>query len=204
MTGMASASIARDWVGGFNRISERLSQTIKSEPTSLLRKAQQGDALAVERLIELYQDTIYSMAVSFTRDPHQAEDLAQDAWIKILRGLPRFRHDSKFSTWLYRITMNTFLNSTRAVKREAEVVGSLAVDSESPEPKLESTLDVQEAVRGLPEEFRSVVLLRYVADLSYKEIASVLELPLGTVQSRLKRALDKLESNLGHQGYPNG
>lgn len=201
---MASASIARDWVGGIGRFSERLAQAVKGEPTTLLMRAQQGDAVSTERLIELYQDTIYAMAMSFTRDPHQAEDLAQDAWIKILRGLPRFRHDSKFSTWLYRITMNTFLNATRAVKREQEVVGSLGSESERVEPRLEASLDVQEAVRGLPEEFRSVVLLRYVADLSYKEIANVLELPLGTVQSRLKRGLDKLEANLGHQGYPLG
>jgi RNA polymerase sigma-70 factor (ECF subfamily) len=201
---MASASIAKDWVGGIGRFSERLAQAVKGEPTTLLMRAQQGDAVSIERLIELYQDTIYAMAVSFTRDPHQAEDLAQDAWIKILRGLPRFRHDSKFSTWLYRITMNTFLNATRAVKREQEVVGSLGSESEMIEPRLEASLDVHEAVRGLPEEFRSVVLLRYVADLSYKEIANVLELPLGTVQSRLKRALDKLEASLGHQGYPLG
>lgn len=194
---MTSASIARDWVGGLGRFSERLAQAVKGEPTSLLLRAQQGEAAATERLIELYQDIIFSMAVSFTRNPHQAEDLAQDAWIKILRGLPKFRHDSKFSTWLYRITMNTFLNSTRAVRREAEVMGSLLPESEVPEFRLETTLDVHQAVRDLPEEFRSVVVLRYVADLSYKEIANVMELPLGTVQSRLRRALDKLESSLG-------
>lgn len=201
---MASASIAKDWVGGIGRFSERLAQAVKGEPTSLLVRAQQGDAVSIERLIELYQDTIYSMAVSFTRDPHQAEDLAQDAWIKILRGLPNFRLESKFSTWLYRITMNTFLNATRAVKREQEVVGSITPESEAADPKLESALDVHEAVRCLPEEFRAVVLLRYVADLSYKEIANVLDLPLGTVQSRLKRALDKLGHNLGQHDYPLG
>lgn len=204
MSSMASASIARGWVGGLGRFSERLAQVVTGEPTSLLKRAQQGDEASIERLIELYQDIIYSMAVSFTRDPHQAEDLAQDAWIKILRGLPSFRHDSKFSTWLYRITMNTFLNATRAVKREQEVVGSLDPESESGQGQVEASLDVHDAVRGLPDEFRSVVLLRYVADLSYKEIANVLDLPLGTVQSRLKRALDKLGHNLGHQGYPLG
>ncbi len=199
---MTSASIAKDWVGGLGRFSERLAQAVKGEPTSLLLRAQQGEAAAVERLIELYQDIIFSMAVSFTRNTHQAEDLAQDAWIKILRGLPKFRHDSKFSTWLYRITMNTFLNSTRAVRREAEVMGSLLLDGEIAESGLESTLDMQRAVRDLPDEFRSVVVLRYVADLSYKEIANVMELPLGTVQSRLRRALDKLESSLGKSCTP--
>lgn len=196
---MTSASIAKDWVGGFGRFSERLAQAVKGEPTSLLLRAQQGESQAIERLIELYQDIIFSMAVSFTKNSHQAEDLAQDAWIKILRGLPKFRHDSKFSTWLYRITMNTFLNSTRAVRREAEVMGSLVPEDGAADSGLESTLDMHQAVRELPEEFRSVVVLRYIADLSYKEIANVLELPLGTVQSRLRRALDKLESTLGQQ-----
>ena len=201
---MSSTAIAKTWAGEFSRLSERIAQTVKGEPTSLLKRAQAGDNAAIERLIELYQDTIYSMAVSFTKNPHQAEDLAQEAWIKILRGLPKFRHDSKFSTWLYRVTMNTFLNANRAVKREQEVVGNLksSEDGTSDEgSRVETALDVQEALRTLPAEFRSVVLLRYVADLSYKEVATVLELPLGTVQSRLRRALDKLGVQLEHQGY---
>lgn len=159
----------------------------------------------MERLIELYQDSIFSMACSFTRNSHQAEDLAQEAWIKILRGLPKFRHDSLFSTWVYRVTMNTFLNANRAAMREQEVVGGDLVEGKLAEAdgsvRLETALDVQEAVRVLSEEFRSVVVLRYIADLSYKEIAQVLDLPLGTVQSRLKRALEKLGTRLGHQGY---
>lgn len=200
----STTAVGKTWAGELGRLSERLSSSVKGEQTSLLQRAQKGDASAIERLIELYQDTIYSMALSFTKNPHQAEDLAQEAWIKILRGLPRFRHDSKFSTWIYRVTMNSFLNATRAVKREQEVVGSLDAPSDRTDgvgAKVETALDVQEAVRTLPPEFRSVVLLRYVADLSYKEVASVLELPLGTVQSRLRRALDKLERRLGHQGY---
>lgn len=201
---VVSASIAKGLTQGLGRVSERFGDALRAEPTTLLKRAQDGDAVAIERLIELYQDSIYSMAVSFTRNPHQAEDLAQEAWIKILRGLPKFRRDSKFSTWLYRVTMNTFLNANRALKREQEVVGNLVPDSETESiaSRLDTAMDVQVAVRELPEEFRSVVLLRYVADLSYKEIASVLEVPLGTVQSRLRRALDKLGHNLGDQGYP--
>lgn len=201
---MSGTAIAKVWTGELSRLSERLAQTVKGEPTTLLKRAQEGDPTATERLIELYQDTIYSMALSFTRNPHQAEDLAQEAWIKILRGLPKFRQDSKFSTWMYRVTMNTFLNATRAVKREQEVVGALEppkLEAENEDVRVETALDVQDAVRELATEFRSVVLLRYVADLSYKEIASVLELPLGTVQSRLKRGLEKLGRQLGHQGY---
>lgn len=201
---MSGTAIAKVWTGELSRLSERLVQTVKGEPTTLLRKAQEGDPAATERLIELYQDSIYSMALSFTKNPHQAEDLAQEAWIKILRGLPKFRQDSKFSTWMYRVTMNTFLNANRAVKREQEVMGTLEpaeVGGTIEGVRVETALDVQDAVRELSIEFRSVVLLRYVADLSYKEIASVLELPIGTVQSRLKRGLEKLGTQLGHQGY---
>ena len=204
MSTVSNTVAVKSWAGELSRLSERLVQTVKGEPTTLLRKAQDGDSQAIERLIELYQDTIYSMAVSFTRNPHHAEDLAQEAWIRILRGLPKFRRDSKFSTWIYRVTMNTFLNAYRSAKREQEVVGNLqAEDLELSQSgrKVETAIDVQGAVRTLSAEFRSVVLLRYVADLSYKEIASVLEIPLGTVQSRLRRALDKLGSTLGHQGY---
>lgn len=190
------------WANELGRIASRVARSAKREPTALLVRAQDGCPQATERLIELYQDSIYSMAVSFTKNPHQAEDLAQEAWIKILRGLPRFRHGSKFSTWLYRVTMNTFLNANRAVKREQEVLGGLPPElDEKNSSALETAMDVQSAVRELPSEFRSVILLRYIADLSYKEIASILELPLGTVQSRLKRGLDKLGKELGHQGY---
>ena len=201
---MSETAIVKGWTGELSRLSERLTQSVKGEPTTLLKRAQEGDSLAIERLIELYQDTIFSMALSFTRNPHQAEDLAQEAWIKILRGLPSFRQESKFSTWMYRVTMNTFLNANRAVKREQEIMGTLETSEVEPEHvgvRVETALDVQEAVRELSIDFRSVVLLRYVADLSYKEIASVLDLPLGTVQSRLKRGLEKLGSQLGHQGY---
>lgn len=200
---MAETAIAKVWTGELSRLSERIVQTVKGEPTTLLRRAAEGDPVATERLIELYQDTIYSMALSFTKNPYQAEDLAQEAWIKILRGLPKFRQDSKFSTWMYRVTMNSFLNANRAVKREQEVMGTLEseVGSQQENVRVETALDVQDAVRELPVEFRTVVLLRYVADLSYKEIASVMELPIGTVQSRLKRGLDKLGAQLGHQGY---
>jgi len=201
---VSGTAIAKIWNGELGGLSERLGQSVKSEPVTLLKRAQDGDPASMERLIELYQDTIYSMALSFTKNPHEAEDLAQEAWIRILRGLPKFRRDSKFSTWLYRVTMNTFLNANRANRREQEVLGEMeesSLQTDQQAVRVETALDVQGAVRELSTDFRSVVLLRYVADLSYKEIASVLELPLGTVQSRLKRGLEKLGAQLGHQGY---
>ena len=168
-------------------------QSVREEPVGLIARARQGDGASIEQLVELYQDTIYSMAMTFTRNPHRAEDLAQEAWIKVIRGLPNFRGSARFSTWLYRVTMNTFLNSTRRKQAilEAEIE-SIQRPSENLH-RVETTLSVHDAVRSLPADFRVVVVLRYVADLSYKEIAHVLEVPLGTVLSRLKRGLSRLE-----------
>lgn len=160
----------------------------------LLARAGAGEGPAVEELVRRYQDTVYSMALSFTRDPHRAEDLAQEAWIRALRGLPGFRGQARFSTWLYRVIMNTFLNSREKPPGQEVEVADQGLD------RVESALAVQQAVRALPEEFRAVVVLRYTADLSYKEIAEVLGVPLGTVQSRLKRALERLARALDEKG----
>ncbi len=165
---------------------------IATDETALLERARQGDRAAVEDLVERYQDSIYSIAMTFTRNPHGAEDLAQEAWIRILKGLPGFRGDSRFTTWMYRVVMNTFLNAPRP--REAELHEPASTPDEL--SRTETGLAVQAAVRNLPEEFRAVVALRFIADLSYSEIAAALQLPLGTVQSRLSRGLERLSAEL--------
>ncbi len=169
-------------------------RVVREEPKSLIARACQGEAKAVEELVEYYQDTIYSIAMTFTRNPHRAEDLAQDAWIKVIRGLSGFKQESRFTTWLYRVTMNTFLNSKRrknlAVQGDEHLLEQASAPAEL--SRVETSLTVQDAVRSLPDEFRAVVALRFAADLSYKEIAQVLDVPLGTVQSRLKRGLSRL------------
>ena len=87
---MSETAIVKGWTGELSRLSERLTQSVKGEPTTLLKRAQEGDSLAIERLIELYQDTIFSMALSFTRNPHQAEDLAQKRGSRSSEACPRF------------------------------------------------------------------------------------------------------------------
>ena len=162
---------------------------------ALLHRAAAGQREAVEEMVEQYQDTLYSMALTFTRDPHQAEDLTQEAWIRVLRALPGFRGECRFSTWLYRITMNLFLS--RRPTREESLPDGLESSKIDPELlRLESSMAVIQSVRTLPPEFRAVVALRFIADLSYQEIAIALEVPLGTVQSRLKRGLERLGQEL--------
>ncbi|MCE7874722.1 sigma-70 family RNA polymerase sigma factor [bacterium CPR1] len=157
-----------------------------------LELARAGDRAAVERLVECYQDSIYSIAMTFTRNHHQAEDLAQEAWIRALKGLSGFRGESRFTTWLYRVVMNTFLNAPRP--RETAYEESAVERDEL--GRRETGLMVQQAVRALPDEFRSVIALRFIADLSYAEIAAALQIPLGTVQSRLSRGLERLAAEL--------
>lgn len=163
-----------------------------TEETALIEGARQGDRAALEALVERYQDSIYSIAMTFTRNPFQAEDLAQEAWIRLLRGLPGYRGEARFTTWMYRVVMNTFLNAPRP--REAEYHEQAGAPDEL--SRRETGLAVQAAVRNLPEEFRSVVALRFIADLSYAEIAAALQIPLGTVQSRLSRGLERLGAEL--------
>ena len=170
----------------------------------LLRRAATGQRAAVEELVERYQDVLYSIAMTFTRDPYQAEDLTQEAWIRILRALPSFRGESRFSTWIYRLTMNLFLNR-RSTRSQADPE-NLAEEGRS-DPQLdqvESNLSLTQAVRALPVEFRAVVALRYIADLSYQEIANALDIPLGTVQSRLKRGLERLGPVLTREDLSRG
>ncbi|MBI3925042.1 MAG: sigma-70 family RNA polymerase sigma factor [Armatimonadetes bacterium] len=165
-----------------------------SLPWNLVQRAAAGNRQAVEQLVERYQDAVYSMAWTFIRDAVGAEDLAQEAWIRILRGLPGFRGECRFSTWVYRVVMNTFLNGLQ--KKIPEPQEEIAAAVPDGVDRLDTRMMVRDAVRTLPPEFRAVVVLRYIADLSYQQIASVLELPLGTVQSRLKRALDRLAKEL--------
>lgn len=186
---MAAMEWSRSW--GLNLSGAGLARPAPREAElPLIQGAARGDRGAVCTLVERYQDTLFAMAMSFARDPHRAEDLAQEAWIRILEGLPGYRGQARFSSWMYRVTLNTYLNSRRsdASRERREQV----YEPPAPAPERDAALDLQRAVRALPVEFRAVVALRFAADLSYKEIAEVLDIPLGTVQSRLNRALDRL------------
>ncbi len=178
-----------------------------SEHPTILEKAQDGVESAVATLVESYQDTVFSLAMAFARNRHEAEDLAQDAWIRVLRGLPNYRKEAQFSTWVYRIVLNTFLNRRRRLERDIKLTTKLqleqetwAHDREDPAVERIAKESVRDFVRELPEEFRVVVALRFAGDFAYKEIASILDVPLGTVQSRLRRGLDRLDKMIQQGG----
>jgi len=163
-----------------------------------------GDEFAYGVLVERYRDYVYTIAVRIVGDDEDAEDVAQETFVRAYRALPRFRGDSKFSSWLYRITTNRALTHLKRRKRraptddidagphvEAEAVDDGRAESESPELLVrddEFRREVRRAVGDLPEQYRVVVTLFYLEQRSYKEVAETLGIPMGTLKTHLHRA----------------
>ncbi|MDP1635012.1 MAG: RNA polymerase sigma factor RpoE [Gallionellaceae bacterium] len=178
----------------------------------LVERAQRGDKHAFELLVAKYQRRLGRLISRFVRNPAEAEDVTQDAFIKAYRALPAFRGDSAFYTWLYRIGINTAKNhlvararraptSTQFDADEAEDFEDAALLHEvaTPENELMSK-QVVEVVNAslleLPDDLRTALTLREVEGLSYEEIAAVMDCPIGTVRSRIFRAREAIATNL--------
>jgi RNA polymerase sigma-70 factor (ECF subfamily) len=178
----------------------------------LVERIQRGDKLAFNLLVSKYQRKLGRLISRFVRDPADAEDVTQDAFIKAYRALPGFRGDSAFYTWLYRIGINTAKNYLLANKlraptstpfdaEEAESFedAGLLHEVSTPENELMSkqVVDaVQKSLQELPEDLRSALTLREIEGLSYEEIANVMDCPIGTVRSRIFRAREAVAENL--------
>jgi RNA polymerase sigma-70 factor (ECF subfamily) len=178
----------------------------------LVARAQQGDKQAFELLVAKYQRKLLRLISRLVRDPAEAEDVAQDAFIKAYRALPQFRGDSAFYTWLYRIGVNTAKNylvsqgrrppsSTEKDNEEAETFDDADAlrDINTPESILlskEIATTVNAAMAKLPEELRTAISLREIEGLSYDEISEVMNCPIGTVRSRIFRAREAIAAEL--------
>lgn len=180
--------------------------TAGDEPT-LIRLAQAGDAGAFGGLVLLHQDFVYGLALRVLRDPVEAEDLAQEAFVRAWLGLPNFRGHSQFRTWLYRIVTNLCYNRLPGLRRELTSLGDDCLDNLicdevlniSPAGSLEASEQraaLHHAIEQLPEHYRLLVTLRYQQELSYEEIVAVVNLPLGTVKTGLFRAKERLRQAL--------
>ena len=181
-----------------------------------LEKARQGDREAQAWLIERHQDTVYGLAHRLTGgNPDRAEELAQEAFLRALRALPRFRGEASFGTWMHRIVVNLHINreSTLAARARRRMVsvgpdedsGGTVVELEDPHPELQPDARVSaaeqkelllRALEELEEDRRTVVVLRDLEGYSYEEIAEQLVVPIGTVRSRLCRAREQLRDRL--------
>jgi RNA polymerase sigma-70 factor (ECF subfamily) len=178
----------------------------------LVERAQGGDKQAFGLLVSKYQRKLGRLLSRFIRDPGEVEDVAQEAFIKAYRALPSFRGDSAFYTWLYRIGINTAKNYLVAMGRRAPTTtefdadeaesfedGDQLRDINTPESVLASkeiTATVQKAMEDLPDELRTAIELREIEGLSYEEIASIMNCPIGTVRSRIFRAREAIAARL--------
>ncbi len=177
----------------------------------LVRKVRNGDRSAFDLLVVKYQSRVASIISRYVYDSQEVMDLTQETFVKAFRAVDRFRGDSAFYTWLYRIAVNTAKNFLEARGRRpqgsADVMdaenfddGGRLRDVASPERLLQREQlqkALSEAIARLPEELRSAFLLREYDGLSYEDIARILECPIGTVRSRIFRARDSVDRYLG-------
>jgi RNA polymerase sigma-70 factor (ECF subfamily) len=168
----------------------------------LVREAKAGNGTAFRHLVERYMKPTYNLAFSFVNDHHSAEDVTQEAFIRVYQSLASFRGDAEFSTWLYRITVNLALNRSKQINRRAERESPLALSELSAGNDHETMLatdhsrHIERALHELPTLQRAVVILRHLNGLSTKQVSIILQCSEGTVKTHLHRGLKKLRSTL--------
>jgi RNA polymerase sigma-70 factor (ECF subfamily) len=158
---------------------------------TLVRRAQRGSDQAIEALFRSEWPRAWRAAYLIVHDGAAAEDIAQEAFLAAIRALDRFDRRRPFGPWLHRIVVNRAIDWTRARSLRHEV-GAEVEDAPGAEPDLGYSDEVVAALRSLPAEQRAVVVMRHLLDYTPGEIAAALDLPRGTVNSRLRRALDRL------------
>jgi RNA polymerase sigma-70 factor, ECF subfamily len=183
----------------------------RSVDQKLVTRVQRGDKSAFDLLVRKYQHRIAKLVSRYVSDRSEVEDVTQEAFIKAYRAIGGFRGDSAFYTWLYRIAINTAKNylvsqgrrppATDVDAQEAEGIesaGSLR-DTATPERHMladEIARTVERVIAGLPEDLRTAITLREIDGLSYEEIATVMDCPIGTVRSRIFRAREAVDNEL--------
>ena len=186
--------------------------TAEESDLVLVKRVQRGDKTAFDLLVRKYQHKVVKLVLRYVRNPAEAEDIAQEAFIKAYRALPQFRGDSAFYTWMYRIAINTAKNSLASRDRspiaydldltdpeESHSVQTKLQDPDTPEGMAlteEIRGIVNSAIEGLPEELKTAIVLRELDGLSYEGIAAAMECPVGTVRSRIFRAREAIDKRL--------
>jgi RNA polymerase sigma-70 factor (ECF subfamily) len=200
-------------VSSHTKYSEQLDE-------DLVLRVQQGDKSAFDFLVIKYQHKIIQLVNRYVKDPSEAQDVAQEAFIKAYRALGNFRGDSAFYTWLYRIAINTAKNylvsrSRRNSDYQVDIQDAEVFENapqlqgmETPERHLlnQEIIDtIQEAIDKLPEDMRTAIMLREFEGMSYEEIAETMDCPVGTVRSRIFRAREAIDNKLNplleHGGF---
>ena len=179
-----------------------------TDDTELVARAAKGDTSAFESLMELHEGRIYAIALRMCGNREDAQDCAQEAMLRIYHALDRFKGQSSFATWVYRITMNSCLDELR--KRKVRAAASLDAMLETgwspaagegglPEVQAlrgEQRDIIRAAITSLPEDMRAVIVLRDIQGFSYEQIADMLDANIGTIKSRISRGREKLREIL--------
>lgn len=198
------------FVISYSRI-ERRSCKLEEIVKKRIRQVIKGDQNAFGEIVEIYKDKVFQLCFRMVGNRHEAEDLAQEAFVRAYVNISSFNQNLKFSTWLYRIATNLCIDRLRKKKPDfyldAEVAGTegltmysqISSDTALPEKEVES-LEIQEQIQleisKLPEKYRSVIVLKYIEELSLNEISDILEIPLGTVKTRIHRGREALRHQL--------
>jgi RNA polymerase sigma-70 factor (ECF subfamily) len=184
----------QDGVAGSLRVGRALS---RRSDAALVRSAQGGSNEAVEELFRRHWPAAHRAAWLVVHDAAAAEDIAQEAFVSVLRALDRFDRRRPLAPWLHRIVVNRAIDWSRARALRPEIGADTLPEPASPEAPVEFGEDVVAALADLGPEHRAVVVLRHLLGYTPGEIAAMLDLPRGTVNSRLRRALDALSVTLG-------
>lgn len=176
-----------------------------------IKQVIKGDQDAFGEIVELYKDKVFQISYRMLGNRHEAEDVAQEAFLRAYINIHSYNPNKKFSTWLYRIATNLSIDRIRKKKPDyyldAEIGGTdgltmyaqLSSDAVSPEDEVE-TLEMQEwlqrEIMALPPKYRAAIVLKYIEELSLKEISDVLDLPVGTVKTRIHRGREALRKQL--------
>ncbi|MGQ9928113.1 MAG: RNA polymerase sigma factor [Chloroflexaceae bacterium] len=191
-----------------------------AEPArELIARAQESDPQALTQIILSQQHYVYSIAMSVLKNPEDAADLTQEAFIRLFRALPQYNGESRFTTWLYRLVVNLCRDELRRRGRQVPIapsafededtnqIGSIADDDRWANPA--EALDtrelrdqVRQALGRLEEHYRLVLTLYYFEDLKYTDIAEILDIPLNTVKSHIRRGKERLAAILETQEHP--
>ncbi|GIP41403.1 ECF RNA polymerase sigma factor SigW [Paenibacillus sp. J31TS4] len=177
----------------------------------LVKLSRKGDRSAFAELVDMYKDKIYHLAFRMLSQSQTAEDIVQETFLRVYRNLDRYDESQKFSTWIYRIATNLCIDQLRKRKPSyspdaempdgegADWYSLLPSEEATPEDQImlsETQLQIREAIQSLPEKYKSVVILRYLHDMSLQEIGDVLDMPVTTVKTRVHRGREFLRNKL--------
>lgn len=179
----------------------------------IINEVKSGDTQAFAELVELYKDKVYQISYRMVGNAHEAQDIAQEAFLRAYTNIESFDTERKFSTWLFRIATNLCIDRLRKKKadfylddklpgsEDLTVESQIAAEQELPEDQVVS-MELQEWIQKeidkLPPKYRSAIILKYMEDLSLKEIGEILDLPISTVKTRIHRGREALRKKMGN------